>query len=110
MQKKASEEVHKLASVPPVGVNASAPGFETVKGFLARFGYLNPGDVTSQENARSKAAGLSPVLDDQTSKALMRYQAMHGLLLTGTFDAATKEMMSRARCGFPDVQPASGVA
>ena len=42
--------------------------------------------------------------------ALARYQAMHGLSATGIFDEATKEMASRARCGFPDVLPGDGPA
>jgi len=41
---------------------------------------------------------------------MLRYQAMHGLVLSGVFDEATREMMSKARCGFPDIDPASGVA
>lgn len=104
MAKRVPQEVQKLASLPAVGLGESAEGFETVKGFLARFGYLG----------RGAAAGAAPrpsaVLDEATSIAIVRYQAMHGLPLSGAFDEVTRDMMSRARCGFPDVDPASGAA
>jgi hypothetical protein len=96
-KKKVSLEVQKLASLPTVGLGESLDGLETVKGFLARFGYLPEGKP-------------SAFFDEATSIAMLRYQAMHGLVLSGVFDEATREMMSKARCGFPDIDPASGVA
>ena len=91
-----------LATLPTVGANESIDGFESVKQFLARFGYLPeaPRAADSQKNA----------LDDTTSLALARYQSIHGLATTGVFDEATQEMMTRKRCGFPDINPATGVA
>ena len=110
MEKRASEALQQLASLPTVSLAASAPGFENVKGFLARFGYLKTPDADSQESARAFASELSPDLDETTSLALVRYQAMHALPLSGAFDEATREMMTRGRCGFPDVDPSSQVA
>lgn len=101
MTKRVPQEVQKLASLPTVGPGESVEGFETVKGFLARFGYLGAGVLDD---------AMSPALDEVTSTAMVRYQAMHGLSLSGVFDEATREMMSRSRCGMPDVDSASGVA
>jgi hypothetical protein len=98
MEKQVPQEAQKLALLPTVRVGESSEGFETVQGFLARFGYLS-------------AEGQRPaLLDEATSTAIVKYQAMHGLPLSGVFDETTKEMMTRARCGFPDIDPASGVA
>ena len=93
MNKRIPQEVQKLEMLPKVEVGESVEGFDTVKKFLARFGYLGT-DVRSTK-----------ILDETTSTALVRYQAMHGLPLSGVFDEATKEMMMRARCGFPDIDP-----
>ena len=110
MEKRMPAEIQALAALPTVGVGESANGFETVKGFLARFGYLKTPDAATQERARTAASRLAPTLDEATSVALIRYQAMHSLPLTGVFDEATREMMSRARCGFPDVNPSNALA
>ena len=110
MQKRVPKEVQRLATLPTVALGESAEGFETVKGFLARFGYFKTREPSTQEGARATASQLAPTLDESTSIALVKYQAMHGLPLTGVFDHATREMMSRARCGFPDVDPATAVS
>jgi hypothetical protein len=96
--KRVPQQAQKLASLPTVGLGESSEGFETVKDFLVRFGYLGAG------------VQRSTLLDESTSTAMVRYQAMHGLPLSGVFDDSTRAMMSRARCGFPDIDPASGVA
>ena len=100
MTKRVPQEVQKLASLPTVVLGESLEGFETVKGFLERFGYL--GAVVQRSEPT--------LLDDATSTALASYQTMHGLPPSGLYDEATRDMMSRARCGFPDIDPASGVA
>ncbi|HZN18067.1 MAG TPA: RICIN domain-containing protein [Micromonosporaceae bacterium] len=91
-----------LDALPNVGAGESADGFTTVKEFLGRYGYLDPA-------LSLKAAGMetADLLDEDTSLALGRYQAFHGLHPSGVFDEATKEMMSRSRCGVPDIDPAS---
>jgi hypothetical protein len=96
--KRAPKEIQKLASLPAVRLGETIEGFETVKGFLARYGYLST-DI--------RRSGL---LDETTATALVKYQALHSLPLSGVFDEATRDMMSRSRCGFPDIAPASGVA
>ncbi|MGR7025709.1 RICIN domain-containing protein [Geodermatophilus sp. URMC 62] len=84
-----------IAALPTVGVHDSVGKFDTVKTFLARFGYM-------ERAPRASEAGADD-LDDVTSLALATYQARHGLPATGVFDEQTREMMSRVRCGFPDV-------
>src|SRR5215212_477075 len=101
MAKPVPQEVQKLASLPTAVLGEFVEGFETVKGFLDRFGYFG---YLGAEVRRSE------LLDEATSTALVRYQQMHGLPLTGLFDEATRDMMARARCGFPDIVPASEVA
>lgn len=98
MAKRVSKEVSKLASLPTLGLKDSFEGFESVKEFLVRFGYLKADVVRSG------------VLDEVTSTALIRYQSLHGLDLTGIFDEATREMMLRPRCGVPDLDADTGVA
>lgn len=84
-----------IAALPTVGVDESVGKFDTVKTFLARFGYL-------ERPPRAGEAGADD-LDEGTSSALAAYQSRHGLPATGVFDELTRGMMSQARCGFPDV-------
>jgi hypothetical protein len=107
MIKRISKDVQTLVSLPTVQLGESADGFETIKGFLTRFGYLGHPKPRAAAPADRRSTDL---LDETTSIALVKYQAIHGLPLSGVFDEGTREMMSRARCGFPDVDPASGVA
>ena len=108
MPKQIPQEVQKLRSLPLLGLGEAAEGFETVKGFLERFGYL--AQPQQAPDRRSRAPRRSASLDESTSMALLKYQAMHTLPLSGEFDELTRSMMSRARCGFPDIDPATGVA
>ena len=97
MSKGVPQEARRLASLPTLEVGESSEGFGMVEAFLKRFGYLPDG-----------RRGLG-VLDEETSKALVKYQALHSLPLSGHFDEATREMMSRSRCGLPDIDPRSGL-
>ncbi|MFJ7073433.1 RICIN domain-containing protein [Streptomyces sp. NPDC098781] len=99
MESRTLEAGKKLAALPTVELGSSAEGFQDVKRFLARFGYIG------------NAAGVesSTALDESTAMALLKYQSMHALSLTGNFDESTREMMSRPRCGVPDLDPATGL-
>jgi len=105
-KKEIPQEVATLRALPTVGVGREAEGFGTVKEFLARFGYLDLGAGTAGVALNAKDYPAEK-LDSVTSVALARYQTMHALRPSGIFDEATREMMSRARCGFPDVDPAA---
>jgi hypothetical protein len=80
----------EIAAVPAAAVGERVAGFEHVQAFLQRFGYLTPGAVT---------AGA---LDAATSAALAKYQQFNALPVTGQFDAATRDAMTRPRCALPD--------
>lgn len=84
-----------IAALPTVGLGDSVGKFDVVKTFLARFGYLAEPPAVGTPTAAD--------LDDGTAVALASYQTMHGLPATGIFDEPTRDMMSLARCGFPDV-------
>jgi hypothetical protein len=107
MQKKVPQAAQRLASLPTAGLGDSFEGVEAVKTFLARFGYLPADGQQAEDLGRAPSAN---VLDDDTSAALAKYQTIHGLPVSGIFDEATREMMSRARCGFPDIDASSRVA
>ena len=84
MKKRTPEILAKLASLPTTGLGGAPEGFETVRDFLQRFGYL--GGATD-----AKAA--SAVLDGAISSALAKYQHRHRLNPSGIFDESTKQMM-----------------
>lgn len=102
-----------LARVPLASLEEAPEGFATVQSFLSRFGYL-PGEGPAGRLGALGAAGETPVdvgtLDAGTSSALAQYQSFHGLAVTGIFDEATREMMSRVRCLLPDPPAASPLA
>ena len=110
MEKRAPEEPKKLAALPTVAIGESAEGFQTVKGFLARFGYLGPDAERDAALKPESQEDASPTLDEATALAMVKYQAMHSLPLTGVFDEATREMMTRSRCALPDIAPTSRTA
>lgn len=85
--------------MPELERGAKNGKLKSVQDFLVRFGYL-------------RSAAYSPgVLDDLTSDALALYQRRNGLRNTAAFDAATKNAMTRPRCGMPDlVRPAFAAA
>jgi hypothetical protein len=85
-----------IKSVRSMSQGEQDPGFKAVQDFLQRFGYLPAQTFNSSQ------------LDDPTADALARYQKQHGLAQTGKFDDQTREMMTKHRCGMPDLD--SGVA
>ena len=95
MAKSASEEGQRLAALPVVGLDEAAAGFRVFKEFLARFGYL-----AAMPGAAADAA-TADVLDEVTSMAIARYQAMHGLDPTGIFDEATRRWPPGLGADFP---------
>ena len=112
MSEATPDAVQRLMALPTVGLDETADGFDVVKGFLTRFGYLPDTAGAATSGGDVGTAGVEDesanVLDEVTSMALAEYQTQHGLPASGIFDEATREMASRARCGFPDVVASAG--
>ena len=112
MSEAVPDAVQRLMALPTVGLDETADGFDVVKGFLTRFGYLPDTAGAAASGGEAGTAGVEDesanVLDEATSMALAQYQTQHGLPASGIFDDATREMASRARCGFPDVVASAG--
>lgn len=80
----------EIGQVGPLNRGEKAASFKHVQEFLCRFGYL---DKHGYEEDR---------LDDATSEALAEFQRGNGRRATGTFNKATRDQMTTARCAFPD--------
>ncbi|KAK8967849.1 hypothetical protein KSP40_PGU012496 [Platanthera guangdongensis] len=70
----------------------SNPILPDLKNYLHRFGYLPP-----------PPSNFSDVFDVNLTGALLSYQHNLGLPVTGFLDPATLTLLSRPRCGVPDV-------
>lgn len=77
--------------------------------YLTRFGYLQSDVLEDFGFDRNTAAAAPPEsddrFDDNTARALRRFQEFNGLDVTGTLDQSTVELMGRPRCGFPTRSP-----
>jgi hypothetical protein len=103
----------KKPRMPRVTNAKSGPGLDApdlVNEYLRQYGYL-PGAgaaVFAPDAAAAPALTAAPVPADQDlSRALRHFQALHGLPVTGSADWATEAVMRLPRCGVPDV-PAPG--
>ncbi|MEU2064782.1 matrixin family metalloprotease [Streptomyces sp. NPDC013455] len=85
---------------------------EQVYRYLKRFGYFPNPELAGRYPWWRSAMAFEPadprVYDDQLRTAVTLFQKKHGLEATGNVDDATLELMSRPRCGFPDVVAADG--
>uniref|UniRef100_A0A7N0UDZ4 Peptidase metallopeptidase domain-containing protein n=1 Tax=Kalanchoe fedtschenkoi TaxID=63787 RepID=A0A7N0UDZ4_KALFE len=70
-------------------------GVRDVKGYLQRFGYLN----------YPKGKALDDAFDDSLEQAILTYQDFFQLNKTGFLDTETVSLMSKPRCGSPDIVP-----
>ena len=105
--------------------NSKGKEFEKLKKYLAKFGYLNPGDLQydgvdlppEPEDAPVKAekafatftSKTKDTFDDATVEAMRSFQEFNGLEVTGELDTATLDLMKKKRCGFPD-NPSDGLS
>jgi peptidoglycan hydrolase-like protein with peptidoglycan-binding domain len=73
--------------------------------YLEKFGYVDS-PVLSQFGVSSELAEAPPTkvgtFDENTRRALEKFQERYGLEPTGEVDEATLELMGTRRCGFPD--------
>lgn len=76
-----------------------------LQNYLTMFGYLDS-PVLDDFGVRHTMAQPPPdtlgTFDEQTEQALRAFQAFHGLEVTGELNEATRELMDKERCGFPD--------
>jgi peptidoglycan hydrolase-like protein with peptidoglycan-binding domain len=76
--------------------------------YLETFGYIKTRDNEkfgarlSLEKAAPRPRSIE-VFDDNTTSAIMKFQEFNGLPITGVLDAATLDLMSKPRCGNPDL-------
>jgi len=89
----------KIAAVAVAQKGEQQEGLNHVQEFLNRFGYMPEAELQAAE---------PDVLGDPTAEALTKYQELHGLEVTGNFDEATRDVMTRPRCAMPDLD--NGIA
>ena len=81
-------------------------GRRALQNYLREFGYIGNEKLEAfglPARAEARAAPRKGDFDSETERALREFQAFNGLPVTGELDAATLALMSRPRCGFPDV-------
>jgi hypothetical protein len=106
--KQGNGEAVLMAS--PEGLSRGSTGDEVkpLQDYLIRFGYLAP--PPSAEDGRRAELDLRAMtapgeFDEATEEALRAFQQFAGLPVTGELDARTREKMTQARCGNPDITP-----
>ena len=80
-----------IAEAPDLAFNDRSPLLVIIQQFLRQFGYLR--DSSFEEG----------VLDEPTSVALRLYQERNSVKPTGMLEAETRNAMTTARCGLPDL-------
>ena len=83
-------DLKKFMQLPDLNLNDQHPDMPLLSAYLKRFGYLDPGTADAQ------------ALDAPISDGLRKLQRQFGLPVTGTLDAATRQVMAADRCGMPD--------
>lgn len=79
---------------------------EFAQEYLARFGYIDSPVFDRFAIPRTLVEPKSVqkgVFDDATIEALRKFQSFNHLKVTGKFDEATRSLMEKPRCGFPDI-------
>ncbi len=113
MAEKANDYVPKKAGLT---IGKKGEDVKRLQRYLKRFGYLeekvrDDGYAPLRTTVRAPRA-KEGTFDDATYAGLRRFQQFTGLPVTGEVDDATLALMTKPRCGFPDVpaggRPASG--
>src|SRR3712207_2926355 len=92
MPKLKNTPVSNIATLSTAKPGEQKDGLEQVQTFLGRFGYLEENEYEANK------------LDDNTAAAIEKYQRFNGLPVTGEFNESTREQMTTARCGLPDMR------
>ena len=99
------QEKDYMPNVSGLALGAAGDAVQRLQAYLAKYGYLESpvvgsfGAPTELAEAPGYAKGT---FDDATTQALRRFQEFNRLPATGVLDDATRDLMSRPRCGFPD--------
>jgi peptidoglycan hydrolase-like protein with peptidoglycan-binding domain len=97
-----SDMVPKSAGL---GVGDSGTDVRRLHRYLEHFGYLDS-PVPSEFGVGADLAEPAPkkvgTFDENTRRALEKFQQRYGLEPSGQLDEATLELMNTPRCGFPD--------
>ena len=83
------------------------PQVKRLQSYLSKFGYIESPVLESFGMPKELAAVAdvqSSTFDENTAKALRRFQEFNHLPVTGELDEATLALMQRPRCGFPDTK------
>jgi hypothetical protein len=107
-QEKKKEMKFKDYVPTAAGLKSGSKGDEVgrLQTYLEKFGYLESDQLDTFNVPRERAAAAAAELgtfDENTEKALKRFQQFNSLPVTGQLDDATLELMTKPRCGFPDV-------
>ena len=83
------------------------PQVKRLQDYLSKFGYIES-PVLESFGMRKELAAVADVqsstFDENTARALRRFQEFNHLPVTGDLDEATLTLMQRPRCGFPDTK------
>lgn len=88
----------EITTVPPATDGQNPPGFEHVKDYLLRFGYLPVGEYEDR------------ALDATVSEGLAKFQQFFSISISGRFDEATRDVMTMSRCGMADLTAGAAFA
>jgi acylphosphatase len=98
----------------PAKLGDSGEDVERIYRYLHRFGYLPNTELSRAYPSWRSATAFAPAdsthYDEQLQAAVTLFQRAYHLPETGEVDAATIELMSKPRCGFPDVVTSDGLA
>jgi peptidoglycan hydrolase-like protein with peptidoglycan-binding domain len=89
-----------------IGKGDEGGDVEALHDYLTRFGYFPNKDLRAGNTLFRGVIPFAPEskskFDDQTEKAVRKFQEQHGLEVTGRVDKAMLDLLQKPRCGFPD--------
>ena len=100
-----ARERKDVPTQPGAAVGSKGVNVERLQEYLERFGYIRS-DAHTEFGVSAEGAAPRPAqpgeFDEATEEALKKFQAFHGLEVTGVLDPAIIELMGSRRCGDPD--------
>jgi hypothetical protein len=91
VSKSSAIGIAAIAEAPALRRDEEHPAVVEVQRFLERYGYLRPEEAEPG------------VIDEATSQALIAYQRFNALPETGDFEPVVRDLMTKPRCGNPDL-------